>query len=239
MLAGHGSPMLGSARRCESRIGSAQTSYPTLRRRGRYRHLHLLFKTFKFGGCPIHKHQPSITEGCFYIILTGVVRVLCISMFGQIRCADRGSSLEILRVIFSHHLAIYNWSALSRRIEVASTGTENKRLHHVRKLHRSSFLAIVVLGGTVMAQKTTPMSDWLKCYVLCSKMEASTHANVRNVRFSIQNAWFLAGACSGACYHLKEKTFFLFKTTTSTRTSTHQKTRPFTIPNVQLWYLGG
>ena len=99
MLAGHGSPMLGSARRCESRIGSAQTSYPTLRRRGRYRHLHLLLKTFKFGGCPIHKHQPSITEGCFYIILTGVVRVLCISMFGQIRCADRGSSLEILRLI--------------------------------------------------------------------------------------------------------------------------------------------
>ena len=72
------------------------------------------------------------------------------------------------------------------------------------------------------------MSDWLKCYVLCSKIEASTHANVRNVRFSIQNACFLAGACSGACYHLKEKTFFLFKTTTSTRTSTHQKTMPFT-----------
>ena len=99
VLAGHGSPMLGSARRCESRIGSAQTSYSTLRRRGRYWHLHLLFKTFKFGGCPIHKHQPSITEGCFYIILTGVVRVLCISMVGQIRCADRGSSLDILRLI--------------------------------------------------------------------------------------------------------------------------------------------
>jgi len=62
-----------------------------------------------------------------------------------------------------------------------------------------------------MAQKTTPMSDWLKCYVLCGKMEASTHANVRNVRFSIQNACFLVGACSGACYHLREKTFFFLK----------------------------